>query len=377
MQISVLSDVAVSPNMASRDRGVMCAFVQMTLADKGDATCVYRRGSQKHGPDGALVLQRSGDGGQTWQPPVTVFDRTDRTPPETVICGGICAIGDSLVAAFCSVEMLDPEVYVFSEEADGFPRHINVSRSEDQGRTWSPPSRIPTPDFAARTGVASSPFVLANGDLCVPLESQLKTGPQGTAASFSSDGGQTFSPPQLLVGDAAAELSLCDARFARLRDGTHLMHLWSFRYDTEETVNVHESRSADGRVWSAPQPTTIQGQISQPLHLPSGLLVTVCNHRQSPMGSQLWWSMDEGATWNERPIQMWDAAAQRVTGAPAAPRVASTDEDVWDALPKFAFGTPNLARLDDGVLLLSYWATIDDVVHVRACRFRITDAPVP
>ena len=46
-------------------------------------------------------------------------------------------------------------------------------------------------------------------------------------------------------------------------------------------------------------------------------------------------------------------------------------ENVWDALAVFSFGTPDLALLDDGSILLTYYATADGIIHVRACRFRI------
>jgi len=371
MKITILSDEPMSPNLAARDPGTACAYVQTTTTANGDLYCLYRRGSTKHGPDGVLVVQRSSDGGKTWSEPLTVFDRTAQDPPDSVICGGVCALGNTLLADLCSVEMLDPDVYVFSDQGETFPRHIRLFRSEDGGRTWSGEVEIPMGSFAKRTGVASSPFPLGDGSLCIPLEVQTHAGPQGTAACFSDDSGLTMSAPRLLAADDAAALSLCDARFTRLRDGAYLMHLWAFRYDTEETISVHQSLSTDGgRTWSKPAPTAIQGQISQPLQLGSGAVIAVANHRQTPEGNQLWWSVDGAATWNDAPIQMWDVAAERMLGHPAAARIDQQDEQVWDALPAFSFGTPALELLDDATVLLSYYAIVDGVTHVRACRFR-------
>ena len=371
MRIRILSDEPVSPNFPGG--ADCCAFVQMTQRENGDVLCLYRRGSAKHGPDGALVAQRSPDRGQTWGAPLTVFDEADHTPPNSVVCGGIAALGDTLISSYCYVEMLNPDAYVFGDEGSRFPRHICISRSEDAGRTWSEPVEIGAPEFAGRAGTASSPFPLGDGGLCVPLEIQTEQGPQGTAAVFSSDGGRTFSEPRLLVADETGALSLCDARFARLRDGTHLMHLWAFRHDTEETISVHESRSLDGMTWGKAHATGIHGQISQPLELPSGTIISICNHRQYPEGNQFWWSTDGGRAWDERPIQMWSVRESRMLGEPADERRVADKEEVWDSLPSFSFGTPALLLADDDTVLLTYYGTVDNVIHVRACRFRVEE----
>lgn len=372
MKVNVLSDEAISTNSANPD-GWSCAYPQTVINARGSVFCLYRRGSAKHGPDGTLVLQRSDDNGQIWNAPQTVFDRTREDPPWTVISAGLCADGDALVASFNTVRMLERDVYVFSPEAAAFPARVNVMRSADGGVTWSDPARVATPDFAAKAGVASSPFMLDDGALCVPLEVTLPNSAQGTAAVYSHDGGRTFVSPRLIASDAAGELSVGDARFTKLSDGTHLVHLWAFRVDTELTVNVHASRSAGGRDWTPTEPTSITGQISQPLQLADGKVVTICNHRQTPAGSQLWWSRDAGHTWNDRPVQMWDAAQGRIVGAPAPPRADTEPENVWKALPQFAFGTPNLLQTPDGIILLTYWAALNDVPHIRVCRFRLID----
>ena len=62
---------------------------------------------------------------------------------------------------------------------------------------------------------------------------------------------------------------------------------------------------------------------------------------------------------------------------PGKPLPATGDqrsyEGVWDALPTFTFGTPDLVSLPDASVFLAYYATINGVTHIRACRFRLTD----
>ena len=122
-----------------------------------------------------------------------------------------------------------------------------------------------------------------------------------------------------------------------------------------------------------PQPTGISGQIAVPLAFPSGAVIGATNVRQGRDGIRLWASRDGGATWDiGNPIQMWDAQQSRMLGASidSCP-VGIKDEGVWEALDKFSFGTPDLNLLNDGSVLLTYYATIDDICHVRACRFSV------
>ena len=173
-------------------------------------------------------------------------------------------------------------------------------------------------NIAERVGVGSSPFVLPDGDLCVPVEIRSPGGPQGQAVVVSADHGRTISARQDVAVDGAAGQSYSDGRYIRLFDGSYLMHAWAYDYATQETLPVHQSRSADGRTWAGPEPTTIRGQISSPLELSPGFIIAVANSRMPPEGNQLWWSHDSGATWSDQPIQMWDVASARVAGHPVA-----------------------------------------------------------
>ena len=370
MKLEILSDEPVSPNLHDASKAC-CAFVQAATHEDGRVFCVYRSGSAKHGPDGVLLMQSSADGGKSWAEPSVIFDRTAREPPESAVCGGIAVVGETLLSSFTYVEILDPEVYIFSDEGWGFPRHVVVSRSDNGGGTWLDPVEIEPGNLSARVGVVSSPFLLPGGNLCVPLEVRTHAGTQGLAAVFSTDQGRTFSEPQLLVADDEAELSHSDARITRLLDGTWLMHLWTYDYATQRTVEVHESRSSDGRTWSRAKPIAIQGQISSPLEISPDFIIGAANHRLPPEGIQLWWSKDGGRTWNERPIQMWDVKASRMLGEPAPERAAPKKEQLWGDVPSFSFGTPLLQRLEDGTILLMYYSTIDGIIHIRACRLAI------
>jgi len=374
MQIEISHDAPVSPNLAADDTDTCCAYPLTTLLRDGTVATVYRRGATKHSHDGVLVMQKSPDGGASWDEPSTVFNGVGDEPAQTAVTGGMVQTpsGD-LLTVFGVVEGLKPGVYMFSEEGNSLPRMTLIRRSEDGGGTWSPAETFETPRLG-RAGITARPFVTAVGEVCMLLEFRTSAGAQGTAAVFSEDDGQTFTDPVIVAEDSTGSLSLCDARATVLPDGRVLAMLWTFQQDNEETIEVRRVHSDDhGRTWSEPESIGLVGQITAPLALPSGEVLALSNSRLSPEGIQLWHSMDGGQNWSaDQRIQMWDLGQGRALGEPVkAGPGEDTGAGVWDELQRFSFGTPDLALLPDGTVLMTYYATINEIIHMRACRFTV------
>ena len=377
MRVSIEHDLPVSPNLAARDVSSVCDFPSTTVLDDGRVLIVYRQGSAKHSHDGIFVTQMSSDGGRSWSPPAIAFDGRTLEPNQTATTGGICQARDgTLVFAFFTVEGLMPGVGMFDAVGFTLPRRIFISLSHDAGATWSTPAPYAYPDMPL-SAITAKPFVLTDGEICMPIEYYSPDMVWRTALAFSSDHGRTFSKPPLhIVGDLTDQVNYGDARFTQLPDGRLLTLLWTFMQASQETVEVHRSCSADaGRTWTAPASIGFVGQVTNPLALPAGDVLAVSNYRLPPEGIRLWHSPDGGATWNvEHPLQMWDARTGCMSGRPVgrgAGEPGNPDEDVWASLSSFSFGTPDLVRLDDGALLMTYYAAVDGIIHVRACRFTL------
>lgn len=376
MRVSILSDQAVSPNLSAGDSAKTCAYPLSTSLRDGSICCAYRQGSSKHSSDSLLMIQTSQDFGNFWSDPQVVFDGRNSTPIITVVSASVCQTNDgNLLAMFGAIEGLASDVYMFSQEARSLPHLLLVTQSFDGGRSWLKPKSITQPSFL-NSGVTSCPFTLDDGELCVPLEYNLTpAGPSGSAMMFSRDNGVTFDPAVIVAGDKSKKLNLCDARYEVLADGRIIVFLWTFRQDNEETIEVHRSFSSDrGRTWTEPEPIGFVGQITAPLALPGGQMVAVSNCRVPPEGICLWGSLDAGWIWPVLgPIQMWDPNVSRMVGQPRIPakEVTVESEGVWEALDRFTFGTPDLVLLKDDSLLMTYYATLRDIIHVRACRFKV------
>lgn len=374
MKVAVLSDVVVSDNVGKDVEHDTCSYPLTTIMSDGTLVCFYRRGKEKHSYDGIWVSQKSVDNGQSWSKPVTIFDGRHLKPPQSVVSGGVCQAADgSLATVFTAIEVTKKNHYAYSEE--GFKQRCccYTAHSGDGGDTWSQPKLIEhVPSL--RMGITGKPFVLPRGELFIPGEHKLSTGVIAICASYSTDHGTTLSPFNDIIADVNAKLNYCDARFVILPDGEIMAMLWTFRRDNEETIEVHRSVSCDnGRNWSAPEPVGYLGQITAPLALDSQVLIAASNYRYPPEGIRLWISRDGGNTWSdEAPIQMWDPHENRIVARRLGTfSDAGNTEGIWEALATFTFGTPDLLALPDSTILLSYYATIADVTHVRACRFRL------
>ena len=376
MKIDILYDAPVSGNLLIGDAGETCAYCFAWLLDNGHVAGMYRRGAEKHSYDGTLVMQVSSDDGETWGDALTVFDGLDMDPPQCVATGAFCQTRTgALLATVGGIGVTRPDVYMFSDEGWEQPRTVVAVRSDDLGRTWSEDSVIDTSAFAS-AGITTKPVPLPDGEVFVPLEVTTAKGVNGTGATFSSDDGRSFGPCVTCAADPEGKLNWCDARLATLPDGSLLMLLWTFRQGDEETLSPRVCRSDDGgRTWTRPEPTGIAGQIASPVALSPDVVLAATNVRHPPEGIRLWGSADGGRTWNaDEPLMMWSVRESRMLGEPVSPEPeARSGDGVWAALDAFTFGTPDMVLLRDGSVLLTYYAYIGKVCHVRACRFRLLD----
>jgi len=371
MNVEILYDVPVSQNFSAHDSRICCAYPLTTMCQNGTVAIAYRCGTSKHSYDGELVMQVSTDNGKTWDSARTIFCGADQIPRQTIIMGGLVqARPGTLIAVFGTIEGLNPDVYMFSEKGSSLPLKIFTSRSVDLGKSWST-AELVNLNGLQRPSIVTSPFLLED-KICMPLEFLTESGVQGTAVAFSTDNGKTFPKYTIVADDHSGCLNLCDGRWTLLPDDRIQVLLWTFRKDDEKTLEVRQTFSTDkGCTWAQPQCTGFKGQVSAPIALPTGNIIAVSNSRCQPAGIRLWASSTGGENWNkDQYIQMWDPGDERIKAKKQKINDENINETgVWDELQRFSFGTPDLVLLKDGTILMSYYATIKGITHIRACRF--------
>jgi hypothetical protein len=337
---------------------------------------VHRRGKEKHSRDGIFMVQRSTDGGRTWSEPITVYDGMRLAVPESVHAGAVCEAQDGTVLAFfTAVDAQNPDAYIFSEIGRQLEQKFYVARSTDHGRTWTPPQPHVLQNTPPLRYINNRPLVLPDGGLIVSIEVTTAAKQQAIMISRYSSSKGTFEPFVSCADDPTGRLSFGDPTLARLPDERVLLWLWAFVNATEETVQAHACVSNDGGyTWSKPSPTELCCQRSALLSLGDGRVIVASNVRLPPEGIRLWCSPDAGGTWDVRaPVQMWDVRRNKMIGEIMSAAEPSgkyqADGSLWESLPGFTFGSPDLVPADDRAILLTYYVMADGFSEVRACRF--------
>jgi len=381
-EIDIASDVAVSPNLTRGSADVACAFPSPCRLQSGGLVCVYRQGSDKHSPDGVLVAQHSTDDGRSWSPPVTVFGGLARPNAESVHAGIVCERADGTVQAyFKAIAVTESAAFIFSEEGRQLPQQLYIAESRDDGATWGEAAPRILPHVPRDHYIGTRPMLLACGEWLLAIEATVD-GNEIALVSTSPDGGQSWRPAWECAADP--RLSFGDPRLTRLADGRILMFLWTWVTQTEETMPVHCCLSGDeGRAWSPPTSTGIPAQLTSPFAVENGMVLAVGNVRKGQQGIRLWASRDAERWDGGSSIELWSAHEERITGKrlTAAGAITGEPDRIWDNLPSFSFGTPdivplgavpvNTVPLGGGQLLMTYYATIGGILHVRACRFGV------
>ncbi len=248
MKMTVIQDIAVSPNLHKGTQSPLCAYPMSCQLSNRELLCIYRQGKEKHSLDGVLIAQRSTDGGAKWSEEIIIYDGMSKNEPESVLgnCYALCQTTDgTILALFATVEAKKPDVYILSEEGRKLRQQLYTVRSKDGGETWSIPEPHNLAGAPRNIYISGRPLLLPNGDLFIPMEATVELGQEIILASISSDGGLTFSPVITCAEDETGKFSYGDPGCTLLPNGRIIMLIWTWLSETEETLAVHRYISTD------------------------------------------------------------------------------------------------------------------------------------
>ena len=210
------------------------------------------------------------------------------------------------VVAFNEAQRVEPFKTIrtdYNHPPDDPHFHNLVTRSEDQGRTWTDPYM----------GGYTPRGVVQLEDGTVLMVTADHTLNQTAYAVRSQDGARSWSRP-LAVGKAQEGGKLSEPT-AVVLPGNRV-----FAMMRSNTGYLHQSESPDGGLtWTPVRRTPIQGSPGHLLLLSDGRLLVTYGHRWAPCGIRACLSQDGGRTWDyERELLIRDDMPNKNLGYPVS-----------------------------------------------------------
>jgi hypothetical protein len=274
-------------------------FPILALTPDGTIVGIVRGGAGHLGLAGRVEAIRSLDGGHTWTPPAVIADSEwdDRDYAFGVSPAGTLILAYHRTGCYDADGNYRPEMY---REQPGAFAEVRVTRSHDNGLTWSTPEPLSFPALRA-----SNPYgkivALPDGTLVLPIYGQPQPEILGaqyhppaadTYCSYllrSRDDGATWGEPSLIA------VGTNETGMLALPDGDLLAVLRS----DAPTQRLSVARSTDGgHTWSEPQALTDERQHPADLvALRDGSLLLTYGNRNPPYRVEGRVSRDGGRTW--------------------------------------------------------------------------------
>jgi len=208
------------------------------------AFCEGRKTGSGDSGDIDLVLKRSADGGRTFSQQQVVWDDGPNT------CGNPCPVVERQSGAILLLMThnlgTDREAQIVAQTSKA-PRTVWLSRSTDDGRTWSPPQEITKdvkqPDWTWYATGPGAGIQLKSGRLVVPCDhTEAGTKVMHSHVIYSDDRGLHWK----LGGSAGAGTNECEV--VERADGSLLLSMRN--YQRQHPCRATATSKDGGATWS-------------------------------------------------------------------------------------------------------------------------------
>ena len=279
-----------------KEPGKHCGFPNLLRLANGDLLVHFRLGITHAGEAGVIKQVRSTDNGKTWSDARVVAEdpyydfRTSST--------GIQLPDGKILLPFYPFDAAGRKKQKNKPGWWGYWPGGMMIVSNDNGKTWSKPIKLPKPFRPFANGgylayTCGKIIRLADGTLLLGIHGRSPDEKPCTGVVRSVDNGETWTDFVRIAADD--ERNYFEPSFAVLGNGDILALNrtagtgggWMYKCISED----------DGRTWSKPVKTEIQGAVPELIVLPSGNML--CSYRSyaGANDTRMCISRDQGKTW--------------------------------------------------------------------------------
>jgi hypothetical protein len=350
-------------------RSLHAFFPSVLETRPGRLLVCFDRGSAMENRDVRSVWASSEDGGARWSEPVEF--PFWRNLPETVsVSSRMSRSGEgALYLLITEFHRQHPEEGLANPETDGFVRtEFLVSRSSDEGESWTEPVRVEPPLAWDRYETCSPLTCLDENRLLFPTaiwpnwEGERPFGMKAIAFR-SKDAGRTWTDTVTVLDDGANRIASWEQKQAVLSDGRVLAVCWAHDLKTGKSLKNRYTFSEDGGETFHPWvESPLQGETCTPLSLPDNRVLFLYR-RTDRRGLWAHLARFEGTEWvplNDAPV--WGTSEASYSG---------TSEKTFEQLSTLRFGYPQACLLSDGDIFCVFWCVEECVANIRWARLRV------
>lgn len=344
------------------------AFPSIAQIDDGTLVVSLTICHGRNSVDVRCYSMRSTDQGRTWSEPERIFEPDESNCRVSTEIRMSRAHDGSLVGFVNLLRRTDPEAPTTNRETGGtVEREHAVIRSND-GRTWSElePIRMP---FDWKCFGEPSPILALSADRwLLPSLTRLNWDgecPVGLKSfvMISEDQGKSWPRTADVFNLWPEGIITWEQKQTLLGDGRILAVTWAFHNERRENLPNHYTFSSDGgESYGPPRHSPLHGQTCTPLALTGNLIL--CAYRRLDRNG-LWAHVAEidGDAWNPvTELCLWGSDREAIAGG----RDSSIQQQ-----HNLQFGFPQLVRLQDGTILVVFWAVEDGLSVIRRVRLRV------
>ena len=339
----------------------VCTFTSLCRLSCGSILASFRLGSRKGSAEANCLLARSSDGGANWEIICDGFEKPLAAEREDIRAAEIAEAKDNVLRVFLTcLDRSDGDTMYNGQSDTIAPSGLATAKSVDGGRTWGDYRLLDTKPAGNPTLTGQTLHLAGKGWLVFfeNYEPERPGGPSvhGAHTLLSSDG-EEFGSIVNVARHSEDKLFYWDQRQALCpKTGLVASMFWTYDRQKEEDVDIHMAWGNPERLkWEEPFSTGIQGQIAAPIPLADGRLLAFYVHRHCPGSMRLIMSDDAGRSWDqENELVVYESVGGMEPGFDG--NEPSDYAAYWEAMTTWTFGHPAAVVLDDGVVLLAYYA---------------------